>query len=240
MPERLRLEILPQPDDASCGQTCLHAVYRFFGDPLPLEQLQAEVTPWRSGGTLGVDLACHALARGWSATLYTYNLSVFDPTWFGGRSLDLAARLRAQAEAKPDTRLRAATPSYLRFLELGGVLRQEELSGELLTRLLGDGPVITGLSATYLYGCAREIGDERLAPDDVRGHPTGHFVVLGGYDEPRRAVLVADPLGHRTGFEAHLYHAGVDRLLGAILLGVLTYDGNLVVLRPRAQGAPAA
>ena len=28
-------EIQRQPDDVSCGPTCLHAVYRYFGDELP-------------------------------------------------------------------------------------------------------------------------------------------------------------------------------------------------------------
>jgi hypothetical protein len=92
--------------------------------------------------------------------------------------------------------------------------------------------VITGLSATYLYDCARERGEQRLVEDDVGGLPQGHFVVLGGYDADRREVLVADPLQDRPGFESHLYTAGVDRVIGAILLGVLTYDANLAVIRP--------
>jgi hypothetical protein len=232
MHPRADFQILPQPDDATCGPTCLHAVYAHFGDPLPLDAVICEVEPLDTGGTLAVNLARHALRREYSATIYTYNLDMFDPTWFPATRHDLAGRLRAQAEHKHDRKLRAATSDYLDFLELGGRIEHEELSRDFIARLLGEGPVITGLSATYLYSCQREVGDHQLVSDDVRGHPTGHFVVLAAYDSERSRVLVADPLKKRPGFESHLYPVAVDRVIGAILLGVLTYDANLTVLRP--------
>jgi hypothetical protein len=192
-----------------------------------------EVEPFSTGGTLAVNLARHALRRGYSATLYTYNLDMFDPTWFAPARQDLSRRLREQAKHKDQPKLREATSSYLDYLELGGRIDHEELSREFLGRLLGDGPVITGLCATYLYSCQREVGATRLVADDVRGQPTGHFVVLAGYEAERGQVLVADPLEDRPGFDSHLYSLPVDRVIGAILLGVLSYDANLTVLRPR-------
>jgi len=232
MHPRAEFQILPQPDDATCGPTCLQAVYAHFDDPLPLDAVIGEVEPLATGGTLAVNLARHALRRGYSATIYTYNLDMFDPTWFPPTRQDLARRLRAQAEHKDDRKLREATSAYLDFLELGGRVEHEELSREFLARLLEEGPVITGLSATYLYSCQREVGDHHLVADDVRGHPTGHFVVLAGYDADRGRVAVADPLENRPDFDSHLYSEAVDRVIGSILLGVLTYDANLTVLRP--------
>jgi hypothetical protein len=226
------LEILPQPDDSTCGQTCLHAVYRFFGDPIALDRVVEEVEPLEAGGTLAANLARHALRRGYAATIYTYNLRVFDPTWFGRPGIDLAERLRSAARVKRWGRLREATGAYLDYLALGGRVLYEELNASLLSDLLADGPVITGLSSTYLYGCARERGDRELVEDDIGGVPQGHFVVLGGCDLDRREVLLADPLEDRPGFESHLYTVGLDRVVGAILLGVLTYDANLLVIRP--------
>ena len=237
MEPQLEIEILPQPDDASCGPTCLHAVYRYFGDTVALERVIDEVEPVVSGGTLAVNLARHALGRGYAASIYTYNLRVFDPTWFATPDVDLPGRLRAQAAAKPDARLREITQAYLAFLELGGQIHFEELGPPLLQRLLAGGPAISGLSATYLYACAREQGNSQLIDDDVRGLPQGHFVVLTRYDPARREVLVADPLEDRPGFESHLYTVGLDRVLGAILLGVLTHDANLAVIRPRSRRA---
>jgi len=221
--------VLPQPDGTTCGPTCLHAVYRFHGDDVALETVIEEVEVLPDGGTLAVLLGCHALRRGYRAHIYTYNLRVFDPTWFGP-GIDLAAKLRAQRGAKSETKLHVATAAYLDFLELGGDVRYRDLTRSLLRDFLRhEPPILTGLSATYLYGCARESDDEY---DDVGGHPTGHFVVLGGYDASTREVLVADPLHDNPGFGSSTYRVGIDHLIGAILLGIATYDANLLVIEP--------
>jgi hypothetical protein len=36
---------------------------------------------------------------------------------------------------------------------------------------------------------------------------------------------------------AQLYTVGVERLICAILIGLLTYDGNLLIITPRARSA---
>lgn len=234
----LRLEILPQPDDITCGPTCLHAVYGYHGHTMSLARVIEEVEPLRAGGTLAVSLANHALARGWRALIYTYNLSVFDPTWFDRPGVDLRERLHAQARTKDDPRLREATGAYLEFLERGGSLHMEELNPAFIRHWLErERPILTGLSATYLYGCAREVGDRVLYFDDLAGVPQGHFVVLSGFDRDRGEVLVADPLHDNPGFRVPSYWVGVQRLIGAILLGVLTYDANLLILEPPEAGA---
>jgi hypothetical protein len=224
------LVVRRQPDDTTCGPTCLDAVYRYYDDPLPLEQVIAEVDLLETGGTLGVLLGCHALGRGYEATVYTYNLHVFDPTWFPGTAETLIPRLEAQLEVKPDPRLATASRAYIRFLEAGGRIRFRELQPALIQRYLDRGiPILTGLSATYLYGCSREFGEEY---DDVAGTPVGHFVVLGGYEKRGRKVVVADPLHDNPRFETGSYKVGMNRLIGAILLGIVTYDANLLVITP--------
>ena len=227
------LEILTQPDDSTCGPTCLHAVYRYFKDPVSLDDVIREVPRVAGGGTLAVSLANHALRRGYRALIVTYNLTVFDPSWFSGERCDLAERLRAQSQAKHDARLAEATELYLEYLRLGGELVMEDLSPGLLRRWLELGrPILTGLSATFLYRCAREIGDEVLREDDIHGVPTGHFVVLCGWDAEERKVRVADPYEDDPRFSEHIYWMPAERVINAILLGVLTYDANLLVLDP--------
>lgn len=240
MTTRLRLEVHRQPDDSSCGPTCLHAVYRYFGDEQPLERVIAEVEPIETGGTLAALLALHALRRGYRARIYTYNLQLFDPTWFNGKAVDLVDRLTRQAAEKEDAKLRHATRSYVDYLNVGGTIDFQELNPTLLrSHLERNRPILTGLSATYLYRCARERGWDRLEYDDVRGYPTGHFVVLYGYDAARDVVHVADPLQDNPRYGSHYYTVGMQRLLGAILLGVLTYDANLLVLEPPAGAGNA-
>ena len=77
-----KLKILTQPDDSTCGPTSLHAVYQYFDDDISLDQVIKEVSFLEEGGTLAVMLGCHALKRGYKVKIYTYNLHVFDPTWF--------------------------------------------------------------------------------------------------------------------------------------------------------------
>ena len=238
------LDILPQPDDSTCGPTCLQAVYGFYGDDVALEQVISEVMLLEAGGTLAVMLGCHALERGYRATIYTYNLHMFDPTWFAEPDV-IPERLRRQKEFKSDPKLQMATSVYLDFLRMGGVLRHEELAPALITRYLQRGiPILTGLSATYLYGCAREVYTEAPRPsrsdyDDVRGEPTGHFVVLSGWDERTEHIMVADPLNDNPLHAARQhYQVGIYRLIGAILLGILTYDANLLVIEPMEPGSP--
>ncbi|MDT8408038.1 MAG: hypothetical protein RQ741_00430 [Wenzhouxiangellaceae bacterium] len=226
--------IEPQPDTSSCGPTCLHALYRHFGDDVDLHELIGAIFSLDHGGTLDVFLANHALKRGYTAEIYTYNLQVFDPSWFVGK-VDLAARLSAQMRAKPDPQLQVATRGYLEFLALGGRIRYADLTRTLIRRLLSDGlPVLTGLSATYLYRSMREWGPDDQ-DDDIRGVPVGHFVLLNGYQRESRQVAVADPMHENPlGDEgsSQNYHVHIDRVIGAILLGAMTYDANLVVLRP--------
>lgn len=234
----LPVRMLPQPDETTCGPTCLHALYRFWGDSEPLEAVIRRTRSLEDGGgTFAVFLACDALRRGYAATIYTYNLMVFDPTWFTP-GVDLAERLQRQRQAKTDPRLLHATEGYLEFLALGGRLRFADLGRTLIRGTLRRGqPILTGLSSTYLYRTAREFGPDSR-PDDVRGSPGGHFVVLAGYDRHRRSVLVADPYGPHPYGPGHEYWMSIDRVLGAILLGVLTHDANLLLIQPRRQVEP--
>lgn len=237
---RLQLEILPQPTPTSCGPTCLHSVYRYYGDEISLARVIQEAGSLKSGGTLAVLLACHALERGYHATIYTYNLEVFDPTWFdaeGGVSAELSKKLRQRLKAKKGKRLKIEIKAYLRFIELGGVIRFQDLTQKLIVEHLHQGrPLLTGLSATYLYRTPREYG-RKFIDDDVRGEPSGHFVVLSGYDPKEREVAVADPLDPNPPFDRHYYTVQMDRLICAIMLGILTYDANVLVVTPGA-GTP--
>ncbi len=228
---RRSIKILPQPDETTCGPTCLHAVYNYFGDTIPLEEVIEQVEVFDEGGTLAVFLGCHALRRGYRAVLYTCNLQVFDPTWFAG-DVDLAGKLRLQAQFKKGKKLQIATRGYLEFLSLGGTILFHDISISLIKKYLYQGvPILTGLSATYLYKSAREIG-ETNEYDDVRGEPSGHFVVLTRYDTRQRRVLVADPYRPNPISADQYYHVHISRLIHSILLGIVTYDSNMLVINP--------
>jgi hypothetical protein len=228
---RLPIDTLPQPDETTCGPTCLHAVYRYWGETEPLGQVIERHYRMEHGGTFAVYLACDALRKGYRATIYTFNLLVFDPTWFQ-RGVDVAERLERQRALKRDVRLHQVTPGYLEFLRLGGRLRFMDLSPTLLHRILRRRfPIITGLSSTYLYHAAREYGPTD-AKDDLRGVPSGHFVLIAGYDASRRRVLIVDPYQPHPYGTSHDYWISIDRAVGAVLLGIVTHDANLLIVHP--------
>src|SRR5688572_5794862 len=175
----LGFDIQAQPDEVTCGPTCLHALYNYYGDSMALADVIKEVKKLKFGGTLAVMLGHHALKRGYNAHIYTYNLNVFDPTWFNDSSKKMKRHLRAQMKFKTKRRkLQAASAAYIKFLEAGGELRNTELDEDLIKDYLNRSiPILTGLSATYLYGTPREI-PQTDTYDSIKGEPSGHFVVI--------------------------------------------------------------
>jgi hypothetical protein len=111
-------------------------------------------------------------------------------------------------------------------------LQFEILTAQLIRKYLKRSiPILTGLSSTYLYNSAREYdGGGCLKYDDVRGESSGHFVVLAGYNKEDRNVLVADPLVPNPLTTSQYYPVNIYRLICAIMLGILTYDGNLLII----------
>src|SRR5881396_2031910 len=95
----LPVTTLPQPDETTCGPTCLHAVYAYWGDDESLASVIKRARQLDHGGTYAVFLGCDALRKGYRARIYTYNLTVFDPSWFGPRPVDLRERLARQQRA---------------------------------------------------------------------------------------------------------------------------------------------
>lgn len=235
----ININIQTQPDDETCGPTCLHAIYQYYHLNHSLNNVINTVERSLSGGTLAPFLGKHALQQDCSATIYVNNLTIFDPTWFKNGKADgeqLFLKLDAQMKYKSDARLIQTSLAYQHYLRLGGTVQFRTLSVSLLQDYFKKNiPIITGLSATYLYSSAREVfNDAGVAQyDDIRGTPCGHFVVLCGYDDQKKHIIVADP--HRENPLSHnnYYTVSSHRLINAILLGVLTYDANLLVIEPK-------
>ena len=64
MRSRIDLQIQPQPTPSTCGPTCLHALYGFYGDEISLSRVISDVGELDEGGTHAVMLGLHALRRG--------------------------------------------------------------------------------------------------------------------------------------------------------------------------------
>ncbi len=226
------VKIRAQPDDITCGPTCLHAIYKYYQKSVSLSEVINDVCMIPSGGTLAPFLAIHALQSGFDAKIYTVNVRVFDPTWFHLPASLMIKKLNDQIRVKSNEKLKVASTSYREFLALGGELYFEDFTADLILRFLNNKvPIIAGLSSTYLYKCAREI-PETSQSDDVKGEPGGHFVILNGYDPATKEVMVTDPY-YENPYQNHQYAVDIHHLICSILLGVLTYDANLLILTPK-------
>lgn len=226
-----RFEIVAQPTETTCGPTCLHSVYSYHGDTISLEQIISDIPENPDGGTYSVMLANHALKRGYKATIYSYNLRVFDPTWADLHPTVLRDKLALRLQHATSKRSRANLTAYIDFLNLGGRVRFDELTTDLFSKLLRDGnPLIAGLNSTHLYRNARTTKSGK--DDDIRGEVEGHFVTLFGYESTTAEILVADPYRRNPLSDSLLYSIDSQRLINAILLGIVTYDANLLLLSP--------
>jgi len=233
MSKRIDLSMSTQPDDLTCGPACLHSIYQYYRDPIELQAVIDEVEMLADGGTLAANLGSHALARGYQATIHCFNLMIFDPTWFELEVRDLQSKLRQQLEIKTNPKLKIGIEGYLRFLDLGGKLLFEDLNPSLLGGYLAKKmPIIAGLSATHLYRCSRE-NPATTVYDDVGGEPAGHFVVLTGLGEEQEEIMVGDPLSPNPLSSEFEYPVEIHHLISSILLGVVTYDANLLVIQPK-------
>lgn len=231
----LPVKILAQPDDVTCGPTSLHAVYNYYGDKISLQQVIDEVDYLEDGGTLAVMLGIHALKRGYKVTLLSYNLYIFDPTWFLPKKVNLYEKLEASLSFRKQKKAQLAIRAYMEYLKLGGVISFEDPRPSLLRKYFEQNcPILTGLSATYLYKSMREYTapDNSTVYDDLRGAPGGHFVVLCGYSEKKQHVVVSDPYKENPVSHDHYYKVKVGRLINAIMLGIITYDANLLMVQP--------
>jgi hypothetical protein len=236
----LSVQRFVQPDDVTCGPTCLRKVYHFYGLEVAPEEALGEITRNEDGGTLAVHLGTSALRRGFRARIYSYNLRIFDPTWSRLGQDALAEKLRLRLAYLHEAKTLQAAEAYLEFLSLGGELAFDELTPGLLKSIINrDHPVLAGLSATYLYRMPRERHDpvtHQLLDDDVAGDAIGHFLVISGYEQWGRRFIVLDPSAHVPGGSSGRVIVDAQCLTNAILLGDLTHDAVLLEFWPDAAG----
>lgn len=231
-------QIETQPNDETCGPTCLHAIYRYYGLKISLKEVIETIERSLSGGTLSPLLGKHALLHGFDATIFVNNMDIFDPTWFKKSKASneiLITKLKHQGMFKKSKVFDQASKAFQEFLALGGTIRFKTIDVKLLKYYLKkDIPILTGLSATYLYRTAREsfTSEGESYFDDINGSPCGHFVVLCGHTEKRR-IVVADPFHANPFTNNNFYEVSCTRLVNSILLGVFTYDANLLIIEPK-------
>jgi hypothetical protein len=73
-------------------------------------------------------------------------------------------------------------------------------------------------------------------PDDIRGLPTGRFVVSCGHDREKRQVLVADPFQPNPFVgQDGTYAVGIERRPASMLRGIRAVDADLWMPDPNGS-----
>lgn len=232
----MKLELIhpieTQPDCITCGPCALHSIYHHYQDSIGLDEVIQQVRYMPMGGTLSVFLGCHALNRGYSATLHSFNLDVIDPTWFRGKQINLLQKLKQQVMSHDDSKVIEATQAYIEFLELGGKINFQTVSFEQIQNYIKNRtPILSGINATYFYQTMRDYTnkDNRVVYDEWEGRPSGHFIVIYDYDQNQQ-LAVADPFSPHPLSRQHHYSVSYTHWLHAMLLGVLTYDAEFLII----------
>ncbi len=158
----LGFTVEPQPDDVTCGPACLHGVYRHYGDPISLESVMSDLKMLEEGGTLDVFLANHALA---AATRPRYTPTTCSCSIRPGSTCRATSCVLGSKRRRPSRRnvLDCKPPLAATTSSCGSAASSSlrDLEPALLRNLLNRGtPVITGLSATFLYRSVRDVPDD--------------------------------------------------------------------------------
>lgn len=232
----LNVSILPQPNYVTCGPTSLHAIYQYYDDPMTLNQVIQETGFLNTGGTLAVILGCHALSHGYEAVLHSNNLFVLDPSWFRGKNISLIEKLEQQLLQKKEEKILYTTEAYLSFLKLGGRICFSPIDRPLINTYLEKKiPILTGVNATYFYQTMRDhtVSDDLGLYDEWIGEPSGHFLVIHGFQEEQDELTIADPFTPHPLSCEHHYTVSFSHWLHAHLLGATSYDAELLAIWPK-------
>lgn len=231
----MSIKIHSQPDDISCGATCLHAIYQHYGINLDLNKLIKKIGNIKGGGTLAALLGINALKQGCKSTIYTWNFTVFDCSWKNLSTRDLQRKLSKHAKHTKNRKSLHTIEASLKFLKLGGEIKFELLDTDFLRSILTPAqPIITGLCSTYLYDCPREtFSNKGIAKyDDIKGELTGHFIIADNIDSKDR-VSISDPFGANPLSKDNYYHVSAQKFINAINLAIISHDANMLLISPQ-------
>jgi hypothetical protein len=184
---RLNVPYIRQ-EKKTCGPSSLQQVLNYYGDPTSLSEILANVKMFPSG-TPPSYLALGAKKLGYKTKLISFDVDYVDPSWKNASKKEIAEKLRKRLPTLKDKSAKMRTRGLLTALK-GGVDLEIQIPSEkiLIGYLKGGIPPIITLSYNVLHNYKRKFNDKQ---DDVKGHPSGHYVVVSGYDD--KNLIITDP-----------------------------------------------
>lgn len=223
-----------QPTNTTCSPTALSMLLGSYGKHFTVAEVSDKVPQVYNednepSGTINQQMATWCLSLGFDVSLYTFDCQVIDQSWSELSDETLLERIEARKDGWIVPSLGAAwtkayAQSYSDFIKAGGKLAiQPAVTSKLLYDLLRNGPLLTCLSYSTLYGAGRtkDFDEHKSADDDVNGRAWNHSVVIYGNDESGN-FLLADPLK-----KPGLHNIEPERVIAAISTAQIECD-NLV------------
>lgn len=72
--------------------------------------------------------------------------------------------------------------------------------------------------------------NDQVVYDEWMGAATGHFIIIQGYDTADETLYIADPYAPHPLSNDHYYKTSFSHWLHAHLLGIVSYDAELLVI----------
>jgi len=190
---------------SSCGHSSLLQVLAYYGTNLELKEVVKEISNCEVDelklGASECELGMFAIKRGFKSTVVSLDVRRFDATWFELSSEELKKKLELRSEflhklSPEDIKegqgtqyLDNVTKYYSEYLEKEGKVKFLPISKELIKKYIDNKiPVIALVSSQLYFKKARKYNGEF---DDIKGKPTGHWIVVSGYDENN--FIITDP-----------------------------------------------
>lgn len=219
--------ITEQTTDYNCGPTVLSAVLNHFNIAVSPDEISNNLRYFtEEHGTFITCLGMYALEKNLDATIYTYDLDVFDLTWNNGTDELLYHLNKMLLKCNTEDEMkRLAIQYYIEFLKNGGHIEIcPDFNFTFNNIFSKERAVIAGVSSQILYRGSR-INDN--GDYDIYGKQEGHFIIA----EPAvnasymGIVDISDPYGLKSKYGKLNYSITFDTFVQAVLQSTHTHDG---------------
>jgi ABC-type bacteriocin/lantibiotic exporter with double-glycine peptidase domain len=219
-----------------CVQASASQILSHYGITKSIDEVKKEVPVYISsdgkplGSSLG-HIATYFIQLGFTTTLHTVDIEIFDPSW---KNLDNSAVIQKLKERRKYLRharyeeaaLDLVVSGYVLFLEKGGKITFPIVDEAYLYTLLQKGPIYTILSYNFLNQVSKYAFNSDVKPiqDSIMGIPTTHAVVISGYKQGKFEITDPDyEFGGKKLLEA-------GQVIGAFYLAETDFDPLLITL----------
>ncbi|MFO0703211.1 MAG: hypothetical protein U0525_00610 [Patescibacteria group bacterium] len=217
---------LQEVGSKTCGPSCLHNIYASFGMDKSLSVILHDLGVTDKDSTHLPQLARHLNDNNIETTIISSNPFSVSPSWKNKSKEKIIEKLKKWV-------LHNYKDSYLReslfllfYLQEGGNLEIKDLSTKLIDQCISDGHlVLCCLEESWLWGKRKISGKQEY--HDVKGHATGHFVIIIGQTEDE--YIVNDPYPtHLPGREG-IYNVPKDQLF----IATIAWNPQILALKQK-------